>query len=134
MTTEALLFGYLMVACNVCARLGRSTSARTCAAGRLGSAFEMTRHALRVDANQSAIVAALEAAGATVEVIGLPVDLLVLIGGKFALFEVKTTTGKKNPKPNRKTALQERIFAKFAAGPICLVDSPESAVRHLRLI
>lgn len=35
------------------------------------------RHAARVDANQAAIVAALEAAGATVEVIGQPLDLLV---------------------------------------------------------
>ena len=49
----------------------------------------MTRYALRVDANQAAVVSALEAAGATVQVVGKPLDLLVGIRGQFILIEVK---------------------------------------------
>ena len=90
------------------------------------------RHAARVDATQSAIVSALQAAGAEVEVIGLPVDLLVGFRGKFMLMECKD--GNKPPSRQKKTALQERIFAKFADCPISLVDSPETAIRHLGLM
>lgn len=94
----------------------------------------MTRYAFRVDSNQRAIVSALEAAGATVEIIGLPVDLLIGIGGKFAFFECKVTTGKADPKPKKKTKVQERFFTKFAGYPVCLVDGPEAALRHLRVL
>ena len=46
-------------------------------------------YALRVDANQSQVISALEGAGAKVLVIGQPVDLLVGIGGRFGFFEIK---------------------------------------------
>ena len=51
----------------------------------------MTRYALRVDANQTEVISALESAGAVVMVIGQPVDLLVGLpdGKRFAFFEVK---------------------------------------------
>ena len=89
------------------------------------------RHALRVDANQKQVVSALEAADATVEVIGKPVDLLVGFRGRFFLMEVKD--GAKFKSAQKKTALQERIFKKFEGCPISLVDGPEAALRALRV-
>ena len=89
------------------------------------------RHALRVDANQKQVVSALEAAGATVEVIGKPVDLLVGFRGRFFLMEVKD--GAKFKSAQKKTALQERIFKKYEGCPISLVDGPEAALRALRV-
>lgn len=47
----------------------------------------------RSDGNQAAIIQALERVGATVEVIGRPVDLLVGYRGKNYVFEVKTARG-----------------------------------------
>ena len=96
------------------------------------------RHAARVDATQASIVAALQAAGAVVWVLGLPVDLLIGIkaanGLKFAFMECKTPQGKRNPKPGRTTDLQERFFAAFPGYPIALVDGPEAALRALRVL
>ena len=92
----------------------------------------MPRYALRVDQNQTQVISALEAAGALVEVIGKPTDLLVGINGKLALFEVKD--GAKMPSQRKKTPLQQRFFEKYAGYPICLVDSPETALRHLKII
>ena len=95
----------------------------------------MTRYALRTDANQTAVVSALEAAGATVEIIGLPVDLLIGINGRFAFLECKD--GAKSPSRRKKTKVQEAFFAKFpesAGYPVFLVDSPECALRYLRIL
>lgn len=96
----------------------------------------MTRYALRVDANQAQVVSALQAAGATVEIIGLPVDLLIGYVGKggpsFAFFEVKD--GNKSPSKRRKTEVQEKFFAKFPGYPVHLVDSAECALRHLKVL
>jgi len=96
------------------------------------------RHAARVDSTQSAIVAALRAAGARVWIIGLPVDLLVGVTGAkgqiFAFFECKTPVGKRNPKPSATTALQDRFMSEFDGWPVCLVDSPECALRHYRTL
>ena len=100
----------------------------------------MTRHALRKDANESAIISALTQAGAHVRVLGLPVDLLVGYvasdGSKrFAFFECKD--GQKSPSRRKKTAVQEKFFAEFpesAGWPVCLVDSEESALRMLRVL
>jgi hypothetical protein len=89
------------------------------------------RFALRVDANQSQVISALEAAGATVEVIGKPVDLLVGFRGRFFLMEVKD--GGKKKSAQKKTALQERVFSKFEGCPISLVDGPEAALRALNV-
>lgn len=92
----------------------------------------MTRYNARVDANQAQIVSALRAAGAHVMVIGLPVDLLIGINGKFAFFECKD--GKKPPSQRKKTRVQEDFFAMFKDYPVCLVDSPECALRHLKVL
>ena len=91
----------------------------------------MTRYALRTDANQSEVIAALKMAGATVRVIGQPVDLLVGINGKFAFFEIKD--GAKSASRRKKTDVQEKFFADFPGYPICLVDGPEAALRALRV-
>ena len=96
------------------------------------SGLRKMRHAARVDANQGQVVSALLAAGAIVEVIGLPTDLLVGFRWKLFLLEVKD--GAKVKSAQKKTPLQERIFSKFAGYPVKLVDSPESALRAIGAI
>jgi hypothetical protein len=91
------------------------------------------RYAKRVDANQTQVVSALRAAGASVEIIGLPVDLLVCIAGKFAFMEVKD--GAKVPSAQKKTDVQEKFFAKYESEyPVFLVDGPDAAIRHLNVL
>lgn len=90
------------------------------------------RYALRVDANQTEIISALQSAGAQVEVIGKPVDLLVGINGKFAFFEVKD--GNKPKSAQKRTPAQIKFFEKWAGYPVCLVDGPDAAIRHLNVL
>ena len=90
------------------------------------------RFALRVDANQKQVISALEAAGATVDVIGKPVDLLVGLRGKLVLIEVKD--GNRPPSRRKKTSAQEEFFKRWAGYPVVLVDSPEAALRALGLM
>ena len=89
------------------------------------------RRAARVDENQAAIVSALRAAGASVWVIGLPVDLLVGKCGVTALFEVKTLTGKRNPRAASYTPLQEAFMADWRGGPVATVTDVDGALRVL---
>jgi hypothetical protein len=103
-----------------------------CCRGSRSKRRSPVRYAAKVDANQAQVVAALRAAGATVEIIGLPVDLLVGIRGRLMLMEVKD--GAKSASRRTKTVLQERIFAKFDGYPISLVDGPEAALRHLGVL
>ena len=92
----------------------------------------MTRYALRVDANQSAVVSALEAAGATVQIVGKPLDLLVGIRGKFMLIEVKD--GAKVKSAQKPTKAQEKFFERFPGYPWSIVDGPEAALRAIGCI
>jgi len=94
--------------------------------------MSINRFARRVDANQDAVVSALRAAGARVEVISRPVDLLVGIRGKLALFEIKD--GDKVKSAQKKTSAQEKFFAEWAGYPIGLVDGPEAALRMLAVM
>jgi hypothetical protein len=87
----------------------------------------VTRYALRVDANQTQVCSALTAAGYQVEVIGKPLDLLVGTGGRFMFLEVKVPGGKP-------TQFQQGFFKRWAGYPVSLVDSPEAALRHARLV
>ena len=96
-----------------------------------GAVSEM-RYAARVDANQSAVIEALEAAGAKVYVLGLPLDLLVGFRGKLMLMEVKD--GQKSASRQAKTKLQQRFFEQWGDMPISLVDGPEAALRALKVI
>lgn len=83
------------------------------------------RYAARVDANQDQIVSALRAAGASVWIIGLPVDLLVGFRGHTFLMEVKD--GSKR----RLTKLQADFFESWTGGTLCRVDGPEAALRMI---
>ena len=89
----------------------------------------MTRYAFRVDANQSAVVSALEAAGATVQIVGKPLDLLVGIRGQFILIEVKD--GAKVKSAQKPTKAQEKFFERFPGYPWAIVDGPEAALRAI---
>lgn len=86
------------------------------------------RYAARVDSNQAEIVEALRDAGAYVWIIGLPVDLLVGYKNHTFLVEVKTTSKK------RLTALQANFFENWIGGTLVRIDSPEAALRMLRIV
>jgi hypothetical protein len=92
------------------------------------------RRAARVDENQAEIVAALRAAGASVWILGLPVDLLVGYAGTTALIECKSLTGKRNPKPARYTQLQKDFMLSWDGGPVATVTDVEGAMRVLQTI
>ena len=92
----------------------------------------MTRYALRVDANQTQVVSALRAAGATVEIIGKPVDLLVGKSGRWMMMEVKD--GKKVKSAQKPTPAQEAFFERWAGYPLAVVDSPDCALRMLAVL
>jgi hypothetical protein len=86
------------------------------------------RYAARVDANQTQIVSALRAAGASVWIIGLPVDLLVGYHGHTFLVEIKSTN------KARLTGLQVDFFETWHGGTLCRIDSPEAALRMIGVI
>jgi hypothetical protein len=87
------------------------------------------RNAARIDKNQPEIVAGLRAAGYSVEIIGLPVDLLVGWGGtKSALLEVKL------PKKRKDLTEFQKKFIPAWRGPVCVVTSVDEAVAFLESI
>ena len=88
----------------------------------------MIRRAARIDANQTAVVSALRAAGAYVWIIGLPVDLLVGYKGHTFLVEVK------NGPRKRLTALQEDFFNNWSGSTLARIDGPEAALRMIGVI
>jgi hypothetical protein len=86
------------------------------------------RCAARVDANQRQIITALEAAGADVWVIGLPVDLLVGYKGHTFLVEVK------NGPRKRLTALQADFFENWSGSTLARIDGPEAALNMIGVL
>ena len=88
----------------------------------------MIRRAARIDANQTAVISALRAAGAYVWIIGLPVDLLVGYKGHSFLVEVK------NGPRKRLTALQQDFFNNWSGSTLCRVDGPVAALRMIGVI
>ena len=92
------------------------------------------RYAARVDANQPEIVDALRKAGASVWIIGLPVDLLVGFRGKTMLMEVKTMTGKRAPKAAKHTQLQKDFMLDWGGGAVSTVTDVEGALRALEVM
>jgi len=91
--------------------------------------------AAKADANQPAIVAALEAAGATVQHLhrvgeGCP-DLAVGHAGKTYLIEVKD--GSKPPSAQKLNKRQEEWFQGWK-GHAVVVNSPEAALAAIGLI
>lgn len=87
------------------------------------------RYAAKIDANQRQVISALEAAGAKVEVIRQPLDLLVGMNGKWMLMEVKNPKGK-----NMTTKAQEAFYERFPGYPWAQVDGAEAALRALRVL
>lgn len=90
------------------------------------------RRAAKTDANQAEIVAALRAAGASVQSLaavgkGVP-DLLVSIRGVNLLMEVKD--GSRPPSERQLTKDQIKWHGSWN-GPVCVVDGPEAALRAL---
>jgi hypothetical protein len=92
------------------------------------------RYAARVDATQAEIVDALRKAGATVWVLGLPVDLLCGYRGKTLLIECKIVEGLRKPKVSGYTLLQERFLEKWSGGPVATVTDAEGALRALKML
>ena len=88
----------------------------------------MIRRAARIDANQTAVVSALRAAGAYVWIIGLPVDLLVGYKGHTFLVEVKDGPRK------RLTALQQDFFDNWSGSTLARIDGPEAALRMIGVV
>lgn len=92
------------------------------------------RYAARVDSNQSTIIEALEAAGASVEVLRLPLDLLVGYRGTWGILEVKASQSEANRKT--KTRKRQKAFADRHpnGGPIGTVWDIDGAIRFLRVL
>ena len=92
------------------------------------------RRAARVDANQSAIIEALRSAGAGVEVLGLPLDLLVSAGGRWGILEVKASEAASRVKTD--TRARQLAFAERHpnGGPIGTVWDIEGAIRFLNCL
>jgi hypothetical protein len=92
------------------------------------------RRAARVDSTQAEIVEALRAAGASVWVLGLPLDLLVGIHGRTALVECKRMTGKLNPKPTKHTPLQKAFMLDWRGGTVATITDVEGALRLVAMM
>ena len=88
------------------------------------------RYAARSDANQSEIVAALRASGASVFVLKLPVDLLVGYAGKTALVEIKDPTSRYGKKGLN--VKQSAFLMGWNGGTVALIDSVEAAQNLIR--
>jgi hypothetical protein len=86
-----------------------------------------------VDDNQSQIVEALRAIGATVRVVtqggGLP-DLLVGFRGQTVLMEVKD--GKKPPSARALTPAEQKFFDEWRGGMLIVVNSIDEAIAALK--
>jgi hypothetical protein len=94
------------------------------------------RRAAKIDANQTQVVLALQAAGATVQSLaavgqGVP-DLLVGFQGKTLLMEVKD--GQKPPSARRLTEDQLKWHGVWRGGPLAVVDGVDAALRALGVI
>lgn len=92
------------------------------------------RRAARVDETQAEIVQALRDGGASVFVIGLPVDLLVGYSGRTALVECKRMEGKRNPRPASYTKLQKDFMMDWKGGTVATLTDAEGARALLKVM
>lgn len=83
----------------------------------------------RKDANQSEIVAALQAIGCTVKVMHVPCDLLVGYRGRNALLEIKD--GAKPPSA-RKLTPDQVIFQAEWRGQYAVVENVDQAIAAMQ--
>jgi hypothetical protein len=93
------------------------------------------RRASKVDANQDQIVSVLRAYGATVQSLstvgnGCP-DLLVGYKNQTFLMEIKD--GQKVPSKKQLNDLQVKWHSNWNGGTLALVDSPESALKMIKV-
>jgi Holliday junction resolvase len=93
------------------------------------------RRASKIDSNQTQVVSALRAAGASVQSLaavgkGVP-DLLVGYKGKTLLMEVKD--GNKVPSAQRLTEDQLTWHGEWKGGSLAVVDGPEAALRVINI-
>lgn len=87
----------------------------------------LPRYAAQRDHNEPSIIQALEAAGAQVEQMKLPCDLLVRFRGRFHVLEVDNPASKyRKRKPDQLKFLQE--------WDVPLVQTPEQALRAIGAI
>lgn len=84
------------------------------------------RWAARADANQTEIVKALRAAGASVWHIKWPVDLIVGYQGRTILMEIKTRNG-------TYTDDQKSFLSTWTGGMVATVRDVEGALRALKV-
>jgi hypothetical protein len=92
------------------------------------------RYAAKVDGNQAAIIKALEAAGAGVEVLRKPLDLLVSAGGRWGILEIKASEYEsRRPSKTRKGQL-EFALRHPNGGPVGTVWDVEGALRWLAVL
>ena len=96
---------------------------------------EAMRRAAKIDSNQTEVINALKAAGASVQSLaalgkGVP-DLLVSINGVNLLMEVKD--GDKSKSRQKLTEDQVKWHGAWQ-GPVCVVDSPEAALRMIGVV
>lgn len=94
------------------------------------------RRAAKIDGNQTQIVEALRAVGATVQTLaavgkGVP-DLLVGYKGQTLLLEVKN--GRKPPSERKLTEDQLVWHRNWNGGPLAVVDGVDSALRMLGVL
>ena len=94
------------------------------------------RRAAKIDANQTAVVSALRAAGATVQSLaavgkGVP-DLLIGYRNHTILLEIKD--GAKVPSAQKLTTDQRVWHGNWTGGTLATVDGPEAALRVLGVI
>jgi hypothetical protein len=90
------------------------------------------RRAAAVDENQAAVVKALRAYGASVHIIGRPVDLLVGYRGETFILEVKD--GLKIPSAQALTPDQVKFFESWRGGDAVVVRSIPEALRAIGAI
>lgn len=90
--------------------------------------MSLARFAKKRDATEPPIVEALEAVGAWVWRIDLPLDLLVAYRGRLLLLEVKSNT-----KQRKDRAKQTETIAKCQRGglPVYVVRTPEDALQAI---
>lgn len=90
------------------------------------------RRAAKRDQAEAAIVEALEAAGAWVWRISLPLDLIVAYRGRLLMLEVKDP----GAKPRKDRAKQTEMIAKCQRDgfPVYVVRTPEEALQAIGAI
>ena len=94
------------------------------------------RRAAKVDANQVDIVEALRTAGASVEAIRRPVDLLIGHSGRTMLMEVKNPASERGKREAKAGGNKNQLDFKatWRGGTVVTVDSVEAALRALAVL